>query len=503
MKIISGLLVMLMAVVMPVMAQEVAQDAGTSVTVTDESPAATPSAEAQTVMDLKMSAEGNVSLDFRDADIKNVLKVLAYKSGMNIIAGPEVVGQVNIQLKDVPWQKAMDVILSTYGYSSEQKGTVLMVTTVENMKKRREDSQALAEQEPVTTKSFVLNFSKAEDVVKTLDKMKTARGSINSDQRTNAVIVTDVISNVESITEVVKRLDTVTPQVLIEGRIIETTLTKQETLGMKWPSSIGGRATMPIRTHNFPWTTKSNTYMPGAEYFNPSVDSEGVVAKTITTDSNLLTYGTLSVNDLALALDILQSRTNTNVISNPRVVTLDNQPATITVGNKYPLPKYTYSDTQEKVIVSGWEYIEYGLLFNVTPHINGRGMITLDIQPSLSDSPSSVPFQFGTTTTNVPVLSTQSAKTNVMIRDGETLVIAGLIKDRKTNTVQKVPLLGSIPFLGKLFQHKTDSVVKTELMIFLTPHIITLGMDNVQGIKTADVAPAKEAVAPAEVPAAW
>ncbi len=433
-----------------------------------------PAVSVEAVMELKMSPTGTVSLDFREADIKNVLKVLAYKSGINIIAGPEVVGLVNIQLKDVPWQKALEVILSTYGYSYEQKGTVIMVTTVENLKKRREDAKLLADQEPIATETFVLNFSKAEDILKSIDKMKTVRGSVNFDARTNAIIVTDVESNLGLIKEVVMKLDTVTPQVLIEARIIETGLSNQETLGIKWPTSIGGSATFPVRTHSFPWSAKPDSYLPATQWMNPKAVGDQTID---TTSAYAMTFGTLGVEALSMTLDILRSRTNTNVLSNPRIVTLDNQPAKIVVGNKYPLPKYTYSDTQDKLTISGWEYIEYGLTFRVTPHINGKGLVTLDIEPEIMDSSSSVPFNFGSgNTTDIPILTLESAKTNVMIRDGETLVIAGLIRDKKTKITKKFPILGDVPLLGLLFRHKDDNIQKTELMIFLTPHIITPDM---------------------------
>ncbi|MBF0619909.1 MAG: type IV pilus secretin PilQ [Candidatus Omnitrophica bacterium] len=464
-----------------VAAQVNAEAAAPAVQVNAEAPAQEVKAEPEAtpaVMEMDMSKAGLVTLDFRDADIKNVLKVLAYKSGVNIIAGPEVVGLVNIQLKDVPWQKALDVILSTYGYNYEQKGTILMVTTTDNLKKRREDAKVLSDQEPVSTKTFILNFSKAEDVVKTLDKMKTGRGSINFDQRTNAIIVHDVDSNIAIFEEVIKKLDAVTPQILIEARIIETALNSQEVLGLQWPTSFGASATFPVQTHTFPWGTGMNNgtkFAPATQYANPTTIGD----KTALSDTkSVMTYGTLSLSQLSLTLDALQSRTNTNVLSNPRIVTLDNEPAKIQVGNKYPLPKYTYSDTQDKLIISGWEYIEYGLTFKVTPHINGKGVVTLDIEPEIVDSSATVAFNFGGgTATNVPVLTMESAKTNVMIRDGETLVIAGLIRDKKTKITSKVPLLGDIPFFGAPFRHKDDTVIKTELLIFLTPHIITPSLD--------------------------
>ena len=456
--------------------QPVVQPTGSEANASSSEPQPRP-----TVMELDVNQAGNVTIDFREADIKNVLKVLAYKSGVNIISGPEVVGLVNIQLKNVPWQKALDVILSTYGYSYEQKGTVIMVTTIDVLKKRREDAKVLADQEPVSTETFLLSFSKAEDIVKTLDKMKTARGSINFDQRTNSVIVTDIQSNLLLFREVMKKLDAVTPQILIEARIIETGLNSQETLGIKWPTGLGASATFPIRTHTFPWSKNASSassadFLPTQNFVNPAAIGDLVAANPATT---AMTFGTLSMDSLNMTLSMLESRTNTNVLSNPQIVTLDNQTATIEVGNKYPLPKYSYSDTQDKLTISGWEYIEYGLKFKVTPHINGKGIITLDVEPEVMDESGTVPFDFGGgTSTSIPVLSKETAKTNVMIRDGETLVIAGLIKDKTTKIRTKVPILGSIPLLGLLFTHKDDVVTKTELVIFITPHIITVTPDQ-------------------------
>ena len=178
--------------------------------------------------------EGNVSLDFKDADIKNVLRILAYKSGMNIVSSPEVTGVVTIQLDNVPWQRALEVILSTYGYGYDQKGNIITVTTIESLKKRREDARLLADQEPLTTKTFVLNYAKVSTIITSLEKMKTSRGSLNFDERTNTLIVRDTAANVELIAGVIATLDTTTPQVLIEAKIIETTLSNKENLGVDW-----------------------------------------------------------------------------------------------------------------------------------------------------------------------------------------------------------------------------------------------------------------------------
>jgi type IV pilus assembly protein PilQ len=401
---------------------------------------------------------GLVSIDFRDADIKNVLKVLAYNSGVNIVAGPEVTGLVTIQLKDVPWQKALEVVLSTYGYAYERRGDIIAVTTVENLKKRREDSQVLAEQEPLVTQTFTLNFGKASDIIGSIEKMKTPRGSINFDQRTNTLIVTDIQGNLDLIDEVVKALDAVTPQVVIEVKVVETTLTNTENLGIDW--TIKASATGAKHASSFPFHTDASTeFLPGT------------LAAPAATD---FSYGTLSASTLSAVLEMLKSRSNTNILSNPKIVTLDNQKARIVVGSQYPIPTYTYNEQQAKLQVSGWEYKDIGIIFEVTPHVNNAGFVTIDLQPKITAILDFVTVE----NTQLPRLSTEEATTKVMIKDGDTLVIAGLIKDQVTDTKKRVPFLGDIPLVGEAFRKSETTKTKTELLIFLTPHIITPELDT-------------------------
>lgn len=425
----------------------------TAVTEAGSDSSGTEEALQPAVMELDMTKEGNVTLDFREADIRNVLKVLAYKSGLNIIAGPEVVGMVNIQLKDVPWEKAMEVILSTYGYGYERKGSIIMVTTVELLKKRREDAKLMAEQEPLSTETFVLTFAKASEVKDSLDKMKTPRGNVNFDKRTNAIIVTDVSSNLQLMKEVIKALDTVTPQVLIEAKIIETTLNNDENLGIDWTAQ--ATVTGAKRATSIPWD--------GIDRVNRFIPAD-------TSDAtSTFTYGTIDFSTFQAILKMLKTRSDTNIVSNPKIVTMDNQPAKITVGKQYPVPNYTFNEQQAKLQVSGWNYMDIGVIFNVTPHINNAGFVTLEIEPSVTDIIDTAVVE----NTSMPVLSTESAKTTVMIQDGQTLVIAGLIKTKNTESRSRVPILGDIPILGMPFQKRTTSVIKSDLLIFLTPHIIT------------------------------
>lgn len=428
----------------------------TTTTDSAQSAVATTSAEPALAVPaaIMLSSKGLVSLDFQDADIKNVLKVLAYKSGTNIVAGPEVTGTITIQLTDVPWQKALEVVLSTYGYGYERRGNIIMVTTIENLKKRHEETQLLSDQEPLMTKTYLLNFAKASEVVDSISKMKTSRGQINFDPRTNAVIVRDVQGNMDLIDDVIKTLDTVTPQILIEAKIVETTLSNTENLGIDW--TVKGTATGASHPTVFPFVSNNtNKFLPSHAFADPT--------------GTPFTYGTLSAQALSAVLEMLHARTDTHILSNPKIVTLDNQAAKIVVGTQFPIPQYTYNQEQAKLQVSGWEYKDIGIIFNVTPHVNNANLVTLDLHPTVTDITSSAVIE----STTLPILSVEEAVTKVMVADGQTLVIAGLIKNKTTLKKKKVPFLGDIPLLGEAFKKKEDGDERTELLIFLTPHIIT------------------------------
>jgi len=399
------------------------------------------------------TCKGCVTLDFEDADIRNVLEILSYKAGVNIVPSPDVQGLVTIKLKNVTWQDALNVILKSYGYGYDQRGNVIVVTNVQNLKKLREDDLFLAEQESVGTKTFLLDYADAAEVVGSIEKMLTTRGTVNFDKRTNVLIVRDTPSNLELISKIVDRLDATTPQVLIEAKIIETTLSNTEKMGIDWV--VEATATGAARPTYFPFTaSSSNKYVKGLNF--PSA----------TTD--LFTFGTLDFSQMQAVLELLKSRSGTDILSNPRIVTLDNQKANIVVGSQYPLPEYTYNEEQGKLQVSGWDYKDIGIIFEVTPHVNKAGYVTLDVEPRITAIVDYVEVE----STKVPQLSTESASTRVIIKDGQTLIIAGLIKNEWVDIKKKVPLLGDVPLMGLLFQKSEKSLMKTELIIFITPHII-------------------------------
>lgn len=427
---------------------------------------------------------GYISVDFKEAEIGSVLRVLSAKSGVNIVAGKDVVGPVTIRLVDVPWEKALDVILRTYGYAYEKEGNIIRVTTVENLAK-----------EELATEVFSLNYAKAEEVSTSIEEMLTERGKVKFDERTNLVIITDIPTNIYKIGQVIKNLDSQTPQVEIEAKIVETTLGKDERLGINWQTQISASGakrptTVPFRR----WGPRGRQY-PVPEYTASINETTGLteIESDFAFKGDLVynpgdpfnfsafpmspgdlgteayfNFGTLDFTGLQATMEFLFSRSDTEVLSNPSVTTLSNQEAKITVGTKWPVAQYAYSEETNAWHISGWEYIEYGILLNVTPVINKDEYITLKVKPEVSDAEGTINFGGA----EVPIIATKEAEASVMIRDGETLVIGGLIKDRIVNTRRKIPILGDIPILSLLFSKNEKEIEKRELLIFITPRIV-------------------------------
>ena len=434
-----------------------------------------------------------VSLDFKDADIRSVLKIISYKAGVNIVVTPEVAGAVTIKLQDVLWEKALNTIVKTYGYDYEWiSDNVIMVSTLTKLTEQRQIQLEAKEKEPLDTDTFTLNFTKAAEIKIAIEKLVSERGTIMLEERSNTLIITDTKSNLIKIGEIIKKIDKSTPQVMVEVKILETTLGDTENLGINWTTQVTAKGSKRPVTWPFNKWGKNGQYYPVPEYTSEYADG----AWTITSGfpfqgegfffpSNLhalgafpaatatdFTFGTLDFSSLQTVLEMLDSRTDTNIISNPRITTLNNKTAKILVGQLIPLPLYEYSKDSGTRVISGYEQIEVGIKLEVTPNINEQDYITLEVKPSVD----AIDSWIGTADNNYrerPIIITRSAETTVMIKDNETLVIGGLISETSIKVKRKVPFLGDIPFIGKLLFTKTeDSVTKTDLLIFITPKIV-------------------------------
>ncbi|MFH1645653.1 MAG: secretin N-terminal domain-containing protein [Candidatus Omnitrophota bacterium] len=350
------------------------------------------------------SQPGNVTLIFKDADIRTVLHTLSYKSGINIVAASDVEGKVTIRLVDVPWKVALEVILKNHKLTYEKEGNIIRVTTLESV----------AEEELQST-VFILNYAKASEVADVISEMLSARGSVKFDERTNSVVVNDIPTNIYKIQTIVARLDQRTPQVSIEAKIIETTLDKDENLGINW--TIQATASGSSRPTTFPFKQSDgiishrpkdglNEYLPlgSSESDTPFPSYTKPVFPTV--DAASFTFGSLNFSQMSAVLEILKSRTDTKIVSNPTVVTLDNQEAKIVVSSVFNIPTYERNDTTGRMEVTGYTEKDIGIILTVTPHVNQAGDIVVDLRPEVSSFIQFDTFGSGDNTIYAPRFST-------------------------------------------------------------------------------------------------
>ncbi|HTL70433.1 MAG TPA: secretin N-terminal domain-containing protein [Candidatus Eisenbacteria bacterium] len=436
------------------------------------------------------TSPGNVTVDFKEADIQNVLRILSFKSGVNIVAGKDVTGVVTIRLVDVPWEKALDVVLKTYGYAYDRDGNIIRVTTLENLKK-----------EELSTEVFTLNYSQSAEVEKSLKDILSERGKMRSDSRSNTIIVTDMPTTLQRVSKVIERLDRVTPQVMISAKVIETTLGSTDKLGIKWniKATIKGAA-RPI-TAPFPANGPENQtlrrFLPegrGAQIEQASVGTSSSTSTATVqdfptpevphesdfpvSDKNEFTFGTLDFTQFQAVLEMIQQRDDAKVLSEPHVITLNNQEAKILVGEVIAIPTFERNSTTGRMEITGYQDRDLGIRLSVVPQINAANEIVVDIHPEITNL---LGFDDLTTDIKAPRFSTREAKTQVRIKNGQTIAIGGLIRENVIDTKTKVPVLGDIPLLQNLFSHTDKTVQKTDLLFFMTVNVVPDKAEPPQG----------------------
>jgi len=428
---------------------------------------------------------GHVTVNFKDADIRAVLNYLSEVSGVDIVASPDVTGTVTLKLTDKPWDVALDIIVKNYGYAYEREGDIIRVVTLDSLK-----------QAELSTEVIHLNYTKAEEAFESVKDMLTTRGKISFDTRTNTLLATDLPTNIYKIKRVIEKLDKKTPQVMIEARIFETLLEDDEKMGIDWSMKIA--AIGAKRPATFPFSNWGNINFLGHEVkkFFPfgQTGTESVVAGSgvaTTTgvsefpstpegtvafpfvEADSFTYGTLDFSQFQAVLELLKQRRRTEVISNPRITTLNNKEAKILVGRVYNFPTFSQAEETGRWIINGYEAKELGIRLLVNPHVNDNGEIVVDLNPEISNF---LGLERITEELSAPLWSTREADTQVMVRDGDTIFIGGLIRENTLDVDKKVPVLGDlfgdIPFLGGAFKHKAQSTEKTELIFFITVHIV-------------------------------
>ncbi len=401
-----------------------------------------------------------ISLDFKDADIGNILRLIAEVSDLNVIAGQEVTGKVTIRLVDVPWDQALDVILLTKGLGFVRIGNILRIAPVDQLKSEREarlqERRSREKLEDLVVKLQPVNFAKAKDLEKLTKRLLSSRGSVNVDDRTNTLIIKDIPSVIHEATALVKAVDTQTPQVLIEAKVVEASLKFSRGLGMIWgvgwdsptdssgevrPSLIGGD-----QTNNF------------------------IARNTLSAATGLLNMGILGLDD-KLQLDVQLQANEENqqgkVISSPRVVTLDNKPAIIKQGVAIKFSEAT----ADKLTTT---FVDAVLQLKVTPHITANRSIIMKIAVS-KNAPA-----LDSSTGAITGINKNETNTEAILRDGETMVLGGIYVMDSGSGGTKVPFMADIPILGTLFQNSSIKDERRELLVFVTPRIVQGAQTDVE-----------------------
>jgi len=440
---------------------------------------------------------GYITINFKEADIKVVLNYLSDVSGVDIVPAPDVSGPITIKLTNKPWQTALDIIVRNYGFAYEKEKGIIRVVTVESLKL-----------EELATEVVQLHYSTAAAVVPSIQDMLTSRGKITADTRTNLLVITDVPANIYKIKQVILKLDKRTVQVMIEAKIIETTLGDDERMGIDWNLVISARGA--VRPTTFPFTVRGNLPRLTTAWWNRFMprpmgnttsqitDTGGntAVLTTVVSDFPIgmaemdqgdaspfplmmaedFGFGTLDFSQFSAVLEYLDDRSDTHILSNPRITTLNNKQAKMFVGKVFNY----ISEIEEKEEAGGSEKFTYtmekeeiGIRLLVTPHVNERNEIEVVLKPEIKDV---VSFQQITQYFALPVFSTREAETQVMVNDGDTIFIGGLIREKTIKREDKFPVLGDmfgdLPFLGSLVKYSSETTEKTELVFFLTVHIM-------------------------------
>jgi type IV pilus assembly protein PilQ len=411
-----------------------------------------------------------ISVNLKDVDLKDFFRLIHEISGLNVVLDPNVKGTLTIVLDDVPWDQALDIVLKNNDLARQLEGNVLRIATVDTMRKEAESRRAQVEAEALAvdkvTVTRFLSYAHSKDVVPTVKSFLTQRGDVIADDRTNALIIQDIPSVMPSIDRLLTQLDRKTQEVEIEARVVAATRSFARDIGTQlgfgWgngKTAVGGASSVGTS----PITVGGLT--PGYITVGGSTTGSTIPLFSnlpVTSPSSGLSFVNASNNvRIDAILTMAESRGLLKILSRPRVVTQNNIQALVRQGVRVPIVTQAQLGGPPTVT-----YVDAFLRLTVVPQITSEGTIFLNV-----DVENTTP-DFGRTVQGNPTLITQQATTQVLVTDGGTVVIGGVIQTQNSVNVAQVPLLGNIPFLGNLFKHTTVSTSNQELIFFITPRII-------------------------------
>ena len=427
-----------------------------------------------------------LSLEFQDVSVRTILEVLAQHTNTNIVASDSVSGNITLRLINVPWDQALDIILKSKNLDKRVNGNVIWVAPAAELAKQEAD-ELKAQQEkkvldPLRTEYIRLNYAKAENVRTLIEagratsdrsssntSLLTDRGTVTIDARTNTLIVKDTAETISNIRDLISKIDIAVKQVMIEARIVSATDTFSKELGVKWGILSQGAASNrnllvggnlstidSLKTYTTATNADGTTY---PVYSGLTAANNLSVNLGATNAAGSIAFGLLSISDLLLDLELsaMQADNKGEVISSPKVLTADKQTAKIMSGTQIPYQEASASGA------TSTSFIEAALSLEVTPNITPEGRIGMDLSIE-NGSPTII--------NGATAVSKDSIKTNVVVDDGQTVVLGGVFKNTLGNDVTKIPFLGDLPYVDRFFKRTSKTNNKQELLIFVTPKLV-------------------------------
>ncbi|AXO63773.1 type IV pilus secretin PilQ [Pseudomonas sp. phDV1] len=417
-----------------------------------------------------------LSLNFQDIDVRSVLQLIADFTDLNLVASDTVAGNITLRLQNVPWDQALDLVLKTKGLDKRQVGNVLLVAPADEIAARErqelESQKQIAELAPLRRELIQVNYAKAADMAKLFQSVTSAdgsadvRGSVTVDDRTNSIIAYQTQERLDELRRIIAQLDIPVRQVMIEARIVEANVNYDKALGVRW----GGAS----RRGNWSLYGKDGAtsfddgqaFLPGSDTVGDFTLEDGVapvpfVDMGVAGSTSGIGIGFLTDNlVLDLQLSAMESSGNGEIVSQPKVVTADKETAKILKGQEVPYQEASSSGATTT------SFKEAALSLEVTPQITPDNRIIMEVKVT-KDAP-----DFQRAINGVPPINKNEVNAKVLVSDGETIVIGGVFENTQTKAVEKVPFLGDMPYLGRLFRRDIVRDNKTELLVFLTPRIM-------------------------------
>jgi len=415
--------------------------------------------DASSELPLEQRMQKKISVQFRKTPIDDVIRILAEQADVDIVKGPDVTGDITVTLTNVPLEEALNNILAVHNYSYVLSQNMIRIVTA---------AEKTDKPEPLQSKTFEIVYADVAEVVKSLKDFKSKQGSLSYIEGTSVVMVTDTESRIRDIATLLAKIDRPTPQILVEARIYDITSKERLDLGVEWQAGrnttyssassggITGEGTNPTAGRDDPFIT--------SVFGGASTKAENAVGA--------LRLGWLNSGiDIDTLIRAQHEYINAKLLANPRILVLDNELAKIRIISEIP-----YQELQESAAggaIGTTAFREVGVELEVTPHLASRDeMIRLHLKPSFSVATGTVQVVGQGASYPQPIVDRREADTTLLVKSGQTVVLGGLRKKTVTQQINKIPILGDIPGLGKLFRFTGEDTVNSELVVFITPRVV-------------------------------